>query len=288
MDRISVIKASGKKDVFSNEKLHRSLKRSGVSNEIANEIVQEITAHLTEEMSTKSIYKQAFQLLKQYSRPGAARYKLKQAINALGPSGFPFELFIAELLKSEGYTVQTDVIVQGHCVRHEVDVIAQKENKQFMVECKFHNSQGICTDVKVPLYIQSRFLDLTRKGEGFPERESPFHKAWLVTNTRFSEDAILYGTCMNIDLVSWDYPRHFSLRDRINKAGLHPLTCLLSLTGHEKQLLLNKRVVLCKQLSQQPELLQEIGIGNTQRVAGILTEVEQVCQKKILQHKAGV
>lgn len=287
MKTVHVIKAFGRKDLFSEEKLRRSLRRSGVSNDIVTDIMQEIISHLQDGMTTKEIYKQAFQLLKQYSRPGAARYKLKQAINELGPSGFPFELYVAELLKTDGYTVETGVVVQGHCVKHELDVVAAKENHHFLVECKFHNSQGVHSDVKVPLYIQSRFLDVTVKWKELRGHENKFHQAWLITNTRFTEDAIAYGKCMNIHMISWDYPHKQSLRERVNAAGLHPITCLVGLTKQEKMLLLNKKIVLCKQLLLQPGSLQSIGMKNALREKSILAEAGEVCRQYDLHDSSG-
>lgn len=277
MKAIKIIKAFGKAEPFSEDKLRRSLRRSGVGDERVSSIVQEISSQIKEGMTTRQIYRQAFSLLKQYSAPHAARYKLKQAINELGPSGFPFELFVAELLKFEGYMTQTGVIIQGHCVKHEIDVVAQKEEQHMMIECKFHNSQGLHSDVKIPLYIQSRFLDVERGWKELPGHEKKFHQAWIVTNTRFTEDAISYGTCMGIQLISWDYPSKFSLRDRINASGLHPLTCLTSLTSHEKKLLLDQGIVLCKQLCRQPDVLQHIGIRSGERTRHILKEGNQVC-----------
>jgi hypothetical protein len=80
----------------------------------------------------------------------------------LGPSGFPFEKYVAEILKYQGYRVEVGVIVEGFCVKHEVDIIAEKEAKHFMIECKFHNQPGTFCDVKIPLYINSRFLDIEK------------------------------------------------------------------------------------------------------------------------------
>ncbi|MCH5685183.1 restriction endonuclease [Niabella sp. W65] len=82
----------------------------------------------------------------------------------LGPTGFPFEKLTAAILESMGYSTRTGVIVPGHCVKHEIDVIATKEEHHIMVECKFHNRQGFVSDVKIPLYIQSRFLDVEKNG----------------------------------------------------------------------------------------------------------------------------
>ncbi len=134
-----ITKSSGQKVPFNAGKLKKSLLRAGASDFQADEIISEVISMLVEGMSTSKIHKAAFRLLKDVSRPVAARYKLKQALLELGPSGFPFEQYIAELLKFQGYKTQVGVFVQGHCVTHEIDVIAEKENTQLMIECKFHN-----------------------------------------------------------------------------------------------------------------------------------------------------
>lgn len=85
--------------------------------------------------------------------------------------------------------------------------------KKIMVECKFHSSRDTKSDVKVPLYIHSRFDDIRKE----LSRQNPGGKmsfeGWLVTNTRFTEDAIRFGRCAGLHLVSWDYPEQsiFSL-----------------------------------------------------------------------------
>jgi hypothetical protein len=173
------------------------------------------------------------------------------------------------------------VVVEGQCVKHEIDVIAEKGEEHFMVECKFHNNQGIHCDVKIPLYIQSRFNDVAIKWKELPAHQNRFHQAWLVTNTRFTTDAIAYSTCMGINLISWDYPKKSSLRERISISGLHPITCLISLTAHEKRILLAKGIVLCKQLCKVSNILSEIGIRNAQRIKKILKEGEEVCMHSI-------
>ena len=277
MGKIKIIKAFGKTENFSERKLVNSLARSGAGSEIINKILPEITSQIKDGMSTREIYTQAFELLKQYSTSLAGRYKLKQVINELGPTGFPFELYVAEILRHEGYQVNTGQIAKGLCVNHEIDIVAQNEIHHFMIECKFHNAQGTHSDVKIPLYVQSRFLDVAAEWKKFPGHNTRFHQAWIVTNTRFTEDAISYGTCMGINLISWSYPSTLSLKDRIDASGLHPITCLTTLTKREKQILLEKKIVLCRHLCQQPELLREIGIKNEQRITTILSEGKQVC-----------
>lgn len=265
---IQVTKASGMLVPFEKGKLKQSLMRSGANAEQADEVVSKVMNMLVEGMTTRKIYKIAFQLLRNLSRPMAARYKLKNAILELGPSGFPFELYIAELLKFKGYKTSVGDIVQGNCISHEIDVIAERDQHHFMIECKFHNKQGYICDVKVPLYIHSRFLDVEQKWNLQDNHAEKFHQGWVVTNTRFSDDAMQYGKCIGMHLMGWDYPNKESLKDWIDSSGLHPVTCLTTLTRKEKQLLLKKNIVLCKDIHHKSDLLQSIGVRppRTQKV----------------------
>ncbi len=276
-ENINITKASGVKAPFNKGKLKQSMLRSGATTEHADEIVSEVMEMLVEGMSTRKIYKTAFRLLRNVSRPMAARYKLKHAIMELGPSGFPFEQFVAELLKHKGYKTQVGVIVKGHCVNHEVDVIAEKDEHHFMIECKFHNRQGYVCDVKIPLYIQSRFLDVEASWKQMDGHSEKFHQGWVVTNTRFSDDAAQYGRCMNMNLVGWDYPKNNGLKDWIDGSGLHPVTCLTTLTQKEKQQLLDRKIVLCKTMHHNHTVLQSIGIGSP-RLEKVMDECSALCE----------
>ena len=196
----------------------------------------------------------------------------------LGPSGFPFEQFVGELLKHKGYKTQVGIIVKGHCVNHEIDVIAEKDEHHFMIECKFHNRQDYVCDVKIPLYIQSRFLDVERQWKQLAGHAEKFHQGWVVTNTRFSEDAAQYGRCMNMNLVGWDYPKNNGLKDWIDGSGLHPVTCLTTLTQKEKQQLLDRKIVLCKTMHHNQSVLQNIGI-HSPRLEKVMEECSALCEE---------
>jgi len=276
MNKIYIIKANGEKAPFQIEKLINSLKRAGANKVIIRQIVHNIERVVYDGMTTKKIYQMAFRMLKGKARVSASRYKLKKAIMELGPSGFPFERFIGKILNQEGYQAEVGVIVQGHCVQHEVDVAALKDNKHYMIECKFHSDQGRFCNVKIPLYIQSRFIDVEKQWKKQPGHQTKFHQGWLYTNTRFTTDAIQYGTCAGLGLVSWDYPKHNSLKERIDKSGLHPLTSLTSITRAEKSKLLERDIVLCKEISDNPKLLEEVGIPKT-RHKKILADSRELC-----------
>jgi hypothetical protein len=80
-------------------------------------------------------------------------------------------------------------------------------------------------------------------------------------------------------LVSWDYPNEKSLKDRIDKSGLHPLTSLTAVTRAEKSKLLEKGIVLCKELHENPQLLEEIGIDKS-RHRKILDDCLELCTER--------
>ncbi len=277
MDKINIIKASGEKAPFEIEKVIRSLERTGANKLVVKEIVQDIEKAIYDGMTTKKIYQMAFKMLKKRSRVSASKYKLKKALMELGPSGFPFEKLVGKLLAHEGFETKVGVIVQGNCVQHEVDVIAQKDNNHYMIECKYHSEQGRFCNVKIPLYIHSRFLDVEKQWEHQQDHESKLHKGGVYTNTRFTTDAIQYGKCVGLLLTSWDYPMGNSLKDRIDKSGLHPITALTTITKAEKTKLLDKGIVLCKELHETPTLLNQIGIDKT-RHKKILEDSEALCK----------
>ncbi|MDX1470503.1 MAG: ATP cone domain-containing protein [Flavobacteriaceae bacterium] len=273
---LSVVKMTGEKVEFNESKLRRSLERSGASDVIIQQVINEVQESLYDGISTKEIYKLAFSLLRKSSRPIAARYKLKKAILKLGPTGFPFEKFVGKILNYQGFRTSVNIIIPGHCVDHEVDVIAEKGDQYFMIECKFHSDQGRHCDVKVPLYIHSRFIDIERQWLKKEEHENKFHQGWIFTNTRFTSDAIKYGSCAELRLVSWDYPKGSSLKELIDASGLHPITCMTTLSKSEKQNLLSKEIVLSVELCQDPEVLTSIGISK-QRHQKILNEANALC-----------
>jgi hypothetical protein len=200
----------------------------------------------------------------------------------LGPSGFPFEIYVSEILKQNGFEVLVGKIVEGHCVNHEVDVIAQKDNRHFMIECKYHNSPGMVCDVKIPLYIQARFQDVEARWKLIPGHGEKFHQGWVVTNTRFTTDAIKYAACSGLNLVSLDFPQRGSLRDMIEETGLYPLTCLTTLTQQEKKSLLEKKIVLCRDICHNPAYLRQINLPDS-RIMEVLEEGHQLCHK-LMQH----
>ena len=271
---ILVTKASGASEPFSIKKLRLSLERAKASPPEIDSIIEKLTPKLFHGISTKKIYSEAFRLLRQQSKPIAARYNLKKGIMELGPSGFPFEKYIARLFEYQGFTAQVGQFLKGQCVTHEIDVIAKKENELILVECKYRNKAGIPVDVKTPLYIHSRFDDVLAN-EFFKTNATTF-KGWIATNSKFTSDAIDYGKCKNLYMLSWDYPLNNSLRDLIDRSGLYPLTCMTSLTKQEKQWLLAKDFVLAREIYQNEHMLLKAGVIQA-RIETVRDEGTKLC-----------
>lgn len=259
---VLVKKYSGETEPFSEEKLRQSLVRSGATAQNIQKIIDRMEGHLFEGITTREIYRMAFRLLRQSQRSTAARFSLKKAIMELGPTGFPFEQFIGEIMKKRGFVVQVGQVLKGKCVTHEVDVIATHDHSHYLMECKFHNQQGKISNVQVPLYLNSRFEDIRSVWQHLPGNSLKSFQGWVVTNTRFSSDALEYGRCAGLHLVSWDYPAGNSLREMIEQSGLFPITAITLLTIKQKQHLLARDIVLCSQLIDQPAVLDELGLAS--------------------------
>ncbi len=258
--------------------------RSGADDQTINRVLQEIRGRVYENMPTKALYKMAYKVLKRLNQTVAARYSLKQAMLQLGPSGFPFERFFAEILKSQGFSTETGVLYPGKCITHEVDVVAENKTDVVLVECKYHPVAGSMSDVKIPLYIHSRFRDLEAGMHLQRTLNSRNLHFRIATNTRFSDDAMTYGRCAGLDLIAWDYPMGKGLRELIDQTGLHPVTCLGSLTMKEKTALLEKNIVLCRHLAENPKVMEKTGIS-LGRQKTILNEVEGICSMENIKSK---
>lgn len=273
-----VKKKSGQTEQYKSQKLQKSIENVGLSTEDAKTVVEEVerrqpTAHI----STRKLHYETFRLIRKHSNASAARYNLKKAVSELGPSGYPFERFFGAILDSLGYKVQVGIYQEGHCLSHEIDVLADKADYRLMVECKFRNRQHHKIDTQTTLYVQARFQDLSKKWF-FTEGVTDNHRVCIATNTSFTTDAMKYGKCMNMLLISWDYPNtKQNLKHLIEDTGMYPLTCLTSLTKNEKKALLNKNLVLVKELQHNVSVFDDLGITN-RRLSKINKEINALCK----------
>ena len=269
-----IIKADGTKEAFDQTKLERSLTHAQASPAIIARIIDHLKDEIKTTTTTAELYKHAFFLLHKFEKHAALKYSLRRAIMDLGPTGFPFEKYVARIFQDRGYTVLTDQVVRGGCVEHEVDIVAWNDAKLIMVEAKFHNELGVKTDLKVALYVKARFDDL-REATFFYGTRRNVDEFWLVTNTKFTTTAIEYGMCKGLTMVGWNFPAKGNLQQLIEDGNLHPVTCLASLTRGQTTQLISRGVVLCKELVGHEELLREIGLS-PEAVEAVKEEIQHV------------
>lgn len=277
MTEIIITKANGVKEPFDEEKLKTSLRRSGASDESIKYVMSRMKRHIKTGITTREIYRKAFAILNKHEKPAAIQYSLRRAIMDLGPSGFPFEEFVAEILKKKGYKTKTGTVLRGKCVEHEIDVLAYNHEKVIAVEAKFHNQHGMKTDTKVALYVHARFEDLVGVPFMIDGEQRHLDEGWLVTNTKFTSAATNYGECKNMTMIGWNYPVRGNLQDLVNETNVHPITLLNSLSGSQKNSIIKEGLVLCKDIIDSPESLKQIGLSSN-KIEKVLMEARSICR----------
>jgi hypothetical protein len=270
-----IVKSDGTVEPFNGDKLEESLRMSGASDQTASRIRRTIEVSIAPSARTNEIYRRAFTMLRQDAREAAARYSLRRALFEFGPSGHPFENYVSELFKAEGWNVEYRRLIPGKCVTHEVDVYATRGSETLAAELKYHNDPGYKTDVKVALYVKARFDDIWHCD---PEKGKvcPVDRGFLVTNTKFTSQAIQYAKCSGMELLGWTYPNVGNLYDRIVAAGLYPITALTTLKKTEKRIMIDRNIVTCAQVRENKPLLREMNIP-PERVGAIMAEAGMLC-----------
>lgn len=264
----NIKKESGETQAFSRIKFINSLKRSGLNEKLAEQILKTLRPKFNEGITTRRLYRMAHKLIRQNSQKAAVRYALPRALLSLGPSGHNFERFMGELMNRLGYDVEVGYIMKGCCVNHEVDVIATKPGHKILMECKFHNDPGYKEDVKTALYVDARRLDLAKNHK--------FDEFWLVTNSRFTSDALEYSACSGLITVSPHAEKGKSLYDLVNKASAHPIGCLSGLRKQDQSFLIDNNILFVKDLIKRPKILNKMGLKEN-RADLILKEARIIC-----------
>ncbi|MCW0482976.1 ATP cone domain-containing protein [Gaoshiqia sediminis] len=272
---ITIRKASGDAEQFDVDKLKRSLQRAGAEPAVIDEIADEVVGSLYDGITTKKIYARAFSLLRRKNRVNAFRYKLKQALFELGPTGYPFEQFVGEIFKCRDYRVEVGQVLEGRCITHEMDVIATNGTEQVLVECKYSKDQGKQVSIQVPLYVHSRIGDIVQKRKDLPEYRGFSFTGGVATNTRFTDDSMAYSRCVGLKLLGWDFPGGNGLKDLMERYRVFPVTVLENLIKKQKTRLLELGVVTCRQLRDKPEVWGELGLSS-RKTRQLTEELEQI------------
>lgn len=254
MKKINVIKLNGEKEAFSSKKVYNSVRRSGGSKILAKKIVAEIEKKVYLGIKTSEIYDQVKKSLKREDIKTSLRFNLKRGFRRLGPSGFPFEKYIAELFTNRGFKTKINQFIAGRCCSYEIDFTALKGGLEYIGECKYRNLSGGRVHSKVALANYARFLDIKGNRKNV--------KSILVTNTKFTSKAIKYSKCVDVDLLGWKYPKGSGLEYLVEKHKLYPITILHSLNKSLLEVFIDKKIMMVKDLLEKD-------IGKLSRVTGL-------------------
>ena len=269
----SIKNYTGKWEKFSLERFQTSLRRAG-ADETSIDTLSAGISQASELRSIEDIYQYAYTYLKVINREVAARYSLKHALRELGPRPEGFESFVAKIFFELGYTTRGDHTLKGNCTTHERLLLVEKDEKRYVVQCEFQNTLGRSTDISSSLSTKALFEDLSvEKDPQVPRLDCD--GAWLVTNASFTPPAIEYAACSDISLLGWGYPEG-DLRSMIHDNGLYPITCVTGLSKTQKIILIQKNIILCRELLTYKQVLKKIRVPGIFR-KNVIEECKILC-----------
>ncbi len=242
----TIFKRGGKEEFFNPEKLCKSISMTGVSEDLSRQVCSIIAHSVSSGVSSDDIFKITRDYLYDYDPGIAALYALERGLSALGPSGFLFEQYVAQILQVMGYCVHTNVYAEGEGVSHEIDVWAQKGNVVFLIEAKYRNDFKIKTHIDQIMYADARLGDIRRAAE--QRGDTKEYYMWVVTNTKFTDSAIHYVEHRDLQLMGWDFPQYINLMKLVYEKKLYPVTVLPSITKKALRKMAEKNIVLIKDL----------------------------------------
>jgi Restriction endonuclease len=258
---VRVTKANGSTQLFDKEKVIRTCLRFGASRQTAYEIADKVERRLYEGIPTAKILQMTLWFLRKYKPAVSQLFDLRKGLSLMN-SKPEFEIFVQALLDANGFEVSPNRIISGKCVEHEVDAVAKKNGITYIVEAKHHVNYHTQTGLDESRIARATLEDLT-EGFALGDNDLKVDRAMIVTNTRYSEQAIRYGMCRNILQIGWNSPVNLSVQSMIEEKNLYPLSCLKSLKWDARMNLVNSGTLLIKQLVEEDtaKLSKESGLS---------------------------
>jgi len=261
---IYVTKADGSKQPFDKQKIINTCLRLQATPEQAQSIADKIEAKAYDGIPTKKILQMVFQYMKKYRPAIGYQIDLKQAI-AMLRSKPDFEIFVAKLFEAMGYEVKTNLIIQGKCIEHEIDVVARKGNEIILIEVKHHVNHHTYSGLDVFLQLNSTLEDL-KEGYENGKNSFKFTRAILICNTKVSDHARRYALCKGLEFIAWKFPPEKGLERLIEEYKLYPITFLKEIERDEAYKLADVGIVTVKQLLDDAEKISRKSGINKNRV----------------------
>jgi len=274
---MKVTKFNGELVDYNPKALKISLTKSGATKEEVEEVFERMSPQIYEGIKTQDLFELAFENLKNYRSSYAARYSLKKALRDLGPEGYYFEKYIRRLMESVGFNAINGQTVKGNAVTHEIDVIAQKDDKLYFCECKFRNDIDAKISVTTPMYFMSRMIDLRENEFNYFNANLKPTKGFLITNAYLTTDSIDWAKYYNIGMISWNYPDKMSLKYLIDNLAIYPITCLTTLSKEQHKVLLQADCLLVKDIINKEEYIKSLNLPN-ELVEELVVEAKELIE----------
>jgi hypothetical protein len=255
-----VKKADGSLQLFDGEKVVRTCLRMGAERQVAYEVAEKVERRLYDGIPTAVILRMIFQFMRR-RKPGVGNlFDLRKGLSLMS-SKPEFEVFVRVVLRRNGFEVSPNQVLKGKCVEHEVDGIARKNGVTYFVEAKHHVRYHAPTGLDESRIARAVLEDVV---EGFALGKSSFKidRAMIVTNTRFSEEAVQYGRCRDILQIGWSSPVNRGLQDLVEGVNVLPLSCVRGLGVDARLKLAESGIVLFEQVMSEnaEELARKTGL----------------------------
>ncbi len=243
---MEIIKSDGEAEGFNEKKLCDSILNAGAPEVVAKNICETVSNKIKPGVTSSNIFRDALRQLVKEDLDIAVRYSLRRGINSLGPAGFLFEQYVEAILRAHGYKTRRNIMMKGKGVIHEIDVVAEKGGKTFLIEAKYRNEEGLRTHINEVMYAEARVRDINNNDQN--KKKNKQYIPWLVTNTKFTETAVKYAKVYNLDLTGWSYPKGKTLEDLIVEKKIYPVTVIPSMTKAALQEIAKRGLILAQDL----------------------------------------
>ena len=276
---VKVVKSDGREEAFDRNKVRRTITRLGATSGLADEISLSIENEAYQGIKTKTILAKIKEALRK-RKDVAPRRDLRSALGAMSPKP-DFENYVQLVLRAHEYTVYPNRVIQGFCVSHEIDGVAEKDGVRYYLEVKNHKSAHSYTPFNVTLSAKAK-LDDIKEGYKRGINNERFDKVLIVCNTRFTEHARKYAECMGLEHIGWNIPRGGGIDSLIEEKDLYPATMIESLTRSELGKLSQRNILTLKQLTQVTDRVDNISVS---RMSEIIDVAGKILEKPREKHK---
>lgn len=266
-----MIKWDGREESFQRKKIVRTLRRLGAPSDVADRIVEQIEASVYDGITTSEVLDMVFKGLEEYKPAVALRRDLKTAVGEMKPAP-EFEEYVRLILRAHGYKVVSNRVIQGFCVTHEIDGIAEKDGETIYLEVKHHAKPHNYTPFDVTLSAKAKWDDIK---EGYKKgmNSQPFDRVLIVCNTKLTGHAKRYAECVGLDHIGWNAPEGHGLDRLIEESKLYPVTILKNLTEKERDNLSGHGILTLTQLVENRS--RKKGISKS-RLTKMISEAERI------------